>query len=86
MEKYVTRSMSFPSDVLYRKQIGTNLRRCRAARGWSQQQLADRSTVSQDFIGRVERGQVNVSVDILSMLARALHVPLMDLLDPDRAK
>lgn len=70
-------------DARLRKQIGKNLRRIRKSRRWSQERLSEISHVSQDFIGHLERGQVNVSVDTLSMLARALSVPLMELLQSE---
>ena len=63
--------------MLHRKTIGENLRRFRKAKGWSQERLSDKSTIDPDFVGRIERGQVNVSVDTLAMIGKALGVELI---------
>jgi transcriptional regulator with XRE-family HTH domain len=64
--------------MLHRKVIGVNLRRIRTARGWSQERLSDKSFLDQDYVGRVERGQVNVSVDSLAKIAKALGVEIIE--------
>lgn len=69
--------------MLHRKVIGENLRRIRKAKGWSQERLSDKSLIDQDFVGRVERGQVNVSVDTLARLGRALEVEIIEFLKTD---
>ncbi len=51
----------------------------RPSRGWSQEELAERANSSTKHIGRVERGQVNVGLDTLADLARALSVSIGDL-------
>jgi transcriptional regulator with XRE-family HTH domain len=63
--------------MLHRKVIGENLRRLRKARGWSQERLSDKSLVDPDFVGRIERGQVNVSVDTLAKIGKALGVEVV---------
>jgi transcriptional regulator with XRE-family HTH domain len=64
--------------MLHRKVIGENLRRLRKARGWSQERLSDKSLVDQDFVGRIERGQVNVSVDTLARIGQALGAEIVE--------
>jgi transcriptional regulator with XRE-family HTH domain len=62
--------------------IGENLRRIRKARGWSQERLSDKSKVDQDYVGHLERGQVNVSADTLAKLANALKVEMVEFFKP----
>ena len=71
--------------MLHRKVIGENLRRIRKARGWSQERLSDKSLLDQDYVGRLERGQVNVSVDTLARLAKTLNVEIVDFFKADKS-
>ena len=59
---------------------GRMIRQLRLMRGWSLEQLAERADASPKHVGSVERGEVNVGVDTLANLARALSVNLSDLL------
>jgi transcriptional regulator with XRE-family HTH domain len=62
-----------------RARVGRMVRELRLLRGWSQEQLAERANSSPKHVGRIERGQVNVGVDGLAALARALSVDVSDL-------
>lgn len=60
--------------------VATRLRTMRERRGWSQNQLAERSTVSNSTISRIEAGIiVSPGVDILRRLSATLRVDLSDL-------
>ncbi|WP_377322959.1 helix-turn-helix transcriptional regulator [Pimelobacter simplex] len=50
----------------------------RTARGWSQERLADESGVAVRTIQRLEAGN-DASLETLSMVAKALEVPVRDL-------
>lgn len=66
--------------------IGWNLRRLRVACGLSQERLALAAGIDRAYVGRVERGSENVTITTLEAMARALSVPVADLLvapDPD---
>lgn len=63
-----------------RKLIGWNLRRLRAERGISIEQLAGEAEVDASHVARIERATVNSSIDVLDRLAAALKVRLADLL------
>jgi len=55
--------------------LGTTIRLIRQARGWRQEDLSDKSGVSQSAISRMERGQIgSQSVDSLRAVATALDV------------
>jgi transcriptional regulator with XRE-family HTH domain len=73
--------METESPLFHRKVIGSNLRRFRKAHMWTLEKLALRSDLSQDYLGRLERGTVNVGVDALATLAKVLKVKISDLLE-----
>lgn len=59
--------------------LGTNVRRLRLARGWTQQDLADHAEVSQQLVSAIEGGGRTGRVETLMKLAGALGVALGDL-------
>ncbi len=60
--------------------IGWNLRRLRVEQGLSQERLALAAEIDRAYIGRVERGSENVTINTLEAVARALSVPVAALL------
>ena len=54
--------------------MGVAVRRLREKTGLSQEALADTVGVHRTFIGAVERGETNISLDNLQRIARALKV------------
>ena len=65
----------------YRKIIGENIRMHRREIKWSQEKLAEKSDLHHNYIGDIERGEENVSVDALMRVATALKVSLSDLVN-----
>jgi transcriptional regulator with XRE-family HTH domain len=63
---------------VYRR-IGANVRAARRAQGWTQDELADKSGLHRAHIGEIERGDTNMTVQTLKILADTLHVTLCDL-------
>jgi transcriptional regulator with XRE-family HTH domain len=63
-----------------RKLVGQNVRRFRLKRGLTQEQFAERSGFSQQYISGLERGQRNPTIVTLYELAQALGVGYLDLL------
>lgn len=63
-----------------RRTLAQNLRRFRATRGMSQEALADLAGLHRTYVGSVERGERNVSIDNIERLASALGVSVPDLL------
>jgi len=49
-------------------------------RGLSQEALADLAGLHRTYVGSVERGERNISIDNMECLAAALNVSLTDLL------
>jgi transcriptional regulator with XRE-family HTH domain len=64
-----------------RATLSANLRYFRQQRGWSQEVLADQCGLHRTYIGAVERGERNISLDNLERLANALDITLCALLD-----
>jgi transcriptional regulator with XRE-family HTH domain len=60
--------------------LGDRVRERRAARGLTQAELGEACGLHRTFIGSVERGERNLSVLNLRLMARALRVRLADLL------
>jgi len=62
--------------------MATRILKLRSARGWSQPELARRAKVTQAYIAQLETGQrKNPSLPVLRRLARALGVPVGELLE-----
>jgi transcriptional regulator with XRE-family HTH domain len=66
-----------------RKLVGRNVARLRLARGWTQEQLAERSGFSQQYLSGLERGLRNPTVVSVQELALALGVSHLELLTPE---
>jgi transcriptional regulator with XRE-family HTH domain len=65
-----------------RKLVGLNIRRLRVEREVSQERLAFDSGVDRSYLGGVERGEENPTVDVLDRLAATLAVPIGELFKP----
>ena len=63
----------------YRKVLGENIRTHRRRLGWSQIKLAEKADLHHNYIGDIERGEENVSVDTLMRIAGAMKISLRDL-------
>jgi len=65
-----------------RKLVGRNVRAARQARGMTQEQLAETSGFSQQYISDLERGRRNPTIVSLYELAQALKSTPVELLRP----
>lgn len=63
-----------------RERLARHLRAFRAARGLSQEALADLADLHRTYVGSIERRERNVSIDNIERLAAALGVDICDLL------
>ena len=62
-----------------RANFGKQVRRLRLARRWTQQQLADRCGRHWTYVGGIERGERNITLDVIEDLARAFDVKIHEL-------
>ena len=60
--------------------FATNLRRLRLERELSQELLAEMANLHRTYVGSVERGERNVSIDNMESFANALNVSLREML------
>ena len=60
--------------------LAANLRRLRAERQMSQEDLALEADLHRTFVAHVERGARNISIDNIEKLAHSLQVPAFELL------
>ncbi|MXO76416.1 helix-turn-helix domain-containing protein [Paenibacillus sp. OT2-17] len=63
-----------------RKQMGTRIRAIRNAKGLTQQKLADIASLDYRYIGALERGERNFSIDTLEKVLTALNVSISELM------
>jgi len=71
-------------DARFLQALGFRIRELRLARGLTQEQLGERCELHRTFIGSVERGERNLSILNLRLIARVLRVPLAELLVESR--
>lgn len=64
------------------EQIGHRIRQVREDQGLTQAELAEKCELHRTFIGSVERGERNVSILNLRLIAQRLRVDLHELLAP----
>jgi transcriptional regulator with XRE-family HTH domain len=63
----------------WRRVVGANVRRLRKERGLTQESLALDATIDLTYLGGIERGRRNPSVEVLGRLANALGAHPRDL-------
>ena len=62
-----------------RNKLGKRVRELRKQHGWSQEEFADKAGLHRTYIGSVERGEQNVSIDNIERLAKTLGVAVAEL-------
>ncbi|WDE02548.1 helix-turn-helix domain-containing protein [Thalassomonas actiniarum] len=75
--------VEFPKVVPQEKlevRFGAKLRQIRNEKDISQEALADKAGLTRSYIGRIDRGRINVSLATLYKLAEALEISPKELL------
>ena len=62
------------SNIL--KRFGSNVRRMRRSKRWSQEDLAEKAGLHRTYIGSIERSERNVSLINIERIAKALEVKI----------
>ena len=68
------------------KAFGNRVRVLRLIENWSQEQLANNADIPISQIGRIERGEINTTISTIFALAKALNVPVEDMIKEIRNK
>lgn len=63
-----------------REVFALNLRQLRHARGWSQEELADRVRVSREYVSQLETAKKSASITVIESTAKAFGVEPYQLL------
>lgn len=76
---YVSHNLffTFVKDILI--SFGEKVKIYRGQKGWSQETLAHKSGFHRTYIGRVERGERNLSLKNAEQIANTLNVSLSDM-------
>ena len=77
--------MRIASNFSARERFANNLRAARKAKGLTQETLGERAALHPTYIGSVERGERNISIDNMERLAIALGLDVVDLLVAEKA-
>ena len=68
-------------DEQYLKALGQKIHDLRKAKSMSQEELAERIGTRHTAIGRIERGEVNTTINMLRKIAKELGVPVSNLVE-----
>lgn len=60
--------------------LGRAIRELRARRGLSQEELGFRAGLHRNYVGAIERGEINPTFKVLLKVAEGLQIPLSELI------
>ena len=67
------------SDIA--KSVGQRIRNYRTQLGWNQEKLAELSGCHPTYIGQLERGEKNATLESIEKIASAMNIPLSKLFE-----
>lgn len=67
-------------ELTGRSRFAANVRLHRLEQGMSQEALAEAADLHRTYVGSIERGERNVSIDNMERIAHALNLDVVDLL------
>lgn len=66
--------------------IGNRIKSLRVKRKASQAKVAEASGISAKYLGEVERGEANISIELISRIAAVLAVPVSAILENEHER
>jgi transcriptional regulator with XRE-family HTH domain len=60
--------------------FGARVRKLRLARGWTQEEMAERFGIDRAYLSHVERGTKNICLPTMDVLAKGFEISLARLL------
>ena len=72
-----------PHVVEAQKRLGYRIKSLREGRAFTQRELAEQAGLSEKYLGEVERGICNTTLEFLSKLADAFDIPMAAFLEND---
>jgi transcriptional regulator with XRE-family HTH domain len=67
-------------DPDYRELLGKRIRKFRERRGWSQEEFAHSCEINRSYMGRIERGELNLTLETTKKVAKGLGISVSALL------
>lgn len=64
-----------------KQKFGLKIKELRKAKGLSQEKLAHLADIDRTYLPTIEKGERNVSIEVVEKLAKALDVKIRDLFD-----
>lgn len=77
-----TKDFKPQKNVPAKVRFGEVLRHAREEMQVSQEVLAEKAGLHRTYIGQVERGERNISIDSMERLAESIKMPLWEMLRP----
>lgn len=64
-----------------KQKFGLKIKELRKIKGLSQEKLANLAEIDRTYLPTIEKGERNVSIEVIEKLAKALEVKIKDLFD-----
>lgn len=64
-----------------KQKVGLKIKELRKSKGLSQEKLANLAEIDRTYLPTIEKGERNVSIEILEKISKALHISIKDLFD-----
>ncbi|RJP78612.1 MAG: XRE family transcriptional regulator [Desulfobacteraceae bacterium] len=61
--------------------LGKRIRSLRRSKDYSQEEFAELAEISGKYLGEIERGQANLSLDIVEKISNAFNIEIAELFD-----
>jgi transcriptional regulator with XRE-family HTH domain len=68
-----------PSSLRLYQVLGETIRSERTKAGLSQERLAEKASLTRNYIGQTERGEKRITIEALAAIARAMRLRVSDL-------